>query len=119
MATEGGIEHDDYLQQLSRRGTPSIGLRDFIFQIFSIIDFISPTIKTITKNIYVRSVSERALLNPGYITNFTCDLHKEWGKKLATRTVVNKYFNNKQKHTNDLVRKEQIVDFKKRQRKKE
>ena len=28
-------------------------------------------LKTITKNGYVRSVSERALLNPGYITNFT------------------------------------------------
>ena len=28
-------------------------------------------LKTITKNVHVRSVSERALLNPGYITNFT------------------------------------------------
>ena len=42
--------------------------------------------------------------------------HKEWTEKLAVRTVVNKYFNNEQKHTNDLVRKEQRVDFKKRQR---
>ena len=43
MATESGIELD-YLQQLFCRGTPSIALRDFIFQTFSIIDFISPTI---------------------------------------------------------------------------
>ena len=28
-------------------------------------------LKTITKNVYVRSVSEKALLNPGYTTNFT------------------------------------------------
>ena len=28
-------------------------------------------LKTITKNVHVRSVSKRALLNPGYITNFT------------------------------------------------
>ena len=28
-------------------------------------------LKTITKNTYARSVSERAILNPGYITNFT------------------------------------------------
>ena len=69
MATEIGMEHDDYLQQLFRGGTPSIALPDFIFQTFSIIDTISP-IKIITKNVYVRSVSERALLNPGYITNF-------------------------------------------------
>ena len=45
--------------------------------------------------------------------------HKEWCEKPAARIVVNRYFNNEQKHTNDLVRKEQIVDFKKRQRKKE
>ena len=70
VAKEIGIEHDDYLQQLFRGGTPSIALRDFIFQTFSIIDFISPTVKTINKNIYVQSVSERTLLNPGCITNF-------------------------------------------------
>ena len=28
-------------------------------------------LKTITKNVYVRNVSERVLLNPGYIANFT------------------------------------------------
>ena len=111
VATESGIEHDDYLQQLSRGGTPNIALRDFIFQIFSIIDFISSTIKTITKNVYVWSVSER-VLNPGYSAIFTYDLHKQWNEKLATRTVVNIFFNNEQKHTNDSVRKEQIVDFK-------
>ena len=64
MATEIGMEHDDYLQQLFHGGTPSIALPDFIFQTFSIIDTISP-IKIISKNVY-----ERALLNPGYITSF-------------------------------------------------
>ena len=61
MASETGIEHD-YLQQLCRGGTPSITLRHFISQTFSIIDFISPAIKTITKNVYVRSVSQRHYL---------------------------------------------------------
>ena len=27
------------------------------------------------------------LLNLGYSTNFTCDIYKEWGEKLAARTV--------------------------------
>ena len=81
------------------------------------------TIKTITKNVYVRSVSEKVLLNPGYSTNFTCDLRKKWSEKLAARTVVNVIFNNKQEHiykwlANDSVRKEQIVDFEKRHREK-
>ena len=70
VAKEIGIEHDDYLQQLFRGGTPSIALRDYIFQTFNIIDIISPTIKSITKNVYVRSVSQRELLNPACITNF-------------------------------------------------
>ena len=64
MATEIGMEHDDYLQRLFHGGTPGIALPDFIFQTFSIIDTISP-IKIITKNVY-----EKALLNPGCITNF-------------------------------------------------
>ena len=44
VATESGIELDDYLHQVFRGGTPSIALGDFIFQTFSIIDFILPTI---------------------------------------------------------------------------
>ena len=44
MVTESGIELDGYLQQLFRGGTPSIALRDFIFQTFSILDFISPIV---------------------------------------------------------------------------
>ena len=70
VSTEIGIERDYYLQQLFRGGTTSTALRDFIFQTFRIIDFISPTIETITKNVYVQSVSEGSLLNPGYISNF-------------------------------------------------
>ena len=110
-APESGIEHDDYLQQQSRGGltTPSIALRYFIFQTFTIIDFISPTTKTITKNVYIQSFSERMLLNPGYRTNFTCDLHKEWDEKLTARAVANKYFNNELKYTNDSIRKEQML----------
>ena len=52
-------EINDYLQQLSRGGTPSIALRNFIFHTFGVIDVTSPKIKTITKKVYVRSVSER------------------------------------------------------------
>ena len=92
---ESGIEHDDYLQQQSRGGltTPSVALRYFIFETFTIIDFISPTTKTITKNEYLRSLSERILLNSGY----------------GTRTVVNNFFNNEQKYTDDSVRQEKML----------
>ena len=74
---------------------------------------------TITENVYAWSVPERVLVNPEYSTNCICDLHKEQDEKSAAKTVVNICSNNEQKHTNDLARKEQIVDSKKRQRKKE
>ena len=96
LATEIGIEHDDYSQQLFRVGAPSIALHDFIFQTFSIIDFISPTIKTITKNAYVQSVP--ASLNAGHYQFY----QKEWGEKIAARTVVNRYFNNEQRQMTRL-----------------
>ena len=38
VAKEIGIKHEDYLQQLFRGGTPSMALRDFIFQTFSILN---------------------------------------------------------------------------------
>ena len=44
-------------------------------------------------------------------------IFKEWDAKLAVRTLVNIFFNNEQKHTNDSVKKEQVVDFKKRENK--
>ena len=82
MTTESDIiEHDDYLHQLSPGSLAT----------FSIIDFISWTLGTSTKSVFVPSVSETVLLNPGYITNFTCDLHKEWGEKLTTGNFVNKF----------------------------
>ena len=79
VTTESGIGYDKNLQQLSRGGltTQSISLCDFIVQIFSIIDFLSPTVTTITNMAYVRSFSESVLLTLGYSTSFTCDLHKE------------------------------------------
>ena len=89
---------------------------DFIFQTFSIIDFISPTIKG--QNIKcICSKCFREGITKFWIYYQFYD--KEWGEKPATSTVVRKYFSNEQKHTNDSVRKEQIVDFKKRQRRKE
>ena len=112
VATEIEKEHDDYLQQLFRGGTSSIALHGFISQTFRIIDFFRPTIKTITKIVYVRSVSERTFLNSGYITNFTI---KNEAKNLPPG-LGNRCFNSEQKDSNDSVRKEQLLDCKKRQR---
>ena len=60
---------------------------------------------------YVRSVSERILVNPGYGTNFICDLHKRLDEKPAARTVVITFLNKEQSYTNDSLEKKQIADF--------
>ena len=113
MVIESGIEHDDYLQQLFRGGTSSIILRNFIFQTFSIINFILPAIKDQYQKCICMKCFREGITKSWISYQF---YHKEWVEKLAARTVVNKYFNNEQKHTNDSVKKEKIVDFKKRQR---
>ena len=48
---------------------PKLVCSKFVYQCWKLSVF-TPD-KDHTKNVYVRSVSERALLNPGYITNFT------------------------------------------------
>ena len=49
---------------------------------------------------------------------FTCDLHKEWGFKFASKIIINVFFNNKQKIINATVRKDAVIRFKSRQREK-
>ena len=89
MAIESGMEHDVYLQQLFPGGTLSIAIRDFIFQTCSIINFISPTLKTINENVYVPNVL--GITKSWIYYQF---YHKEWAENLSARTI-NKYFNNK------------------------
>ena len=89
-----------FLQTTS--GQLLILLCDFIFEPFSMIDFISPT----NKDHYIKCICSKC---------FWEGITKSWiYYQFVARTVVNKYFNNEQKHTNDSVRKE-LVDFKKRQ----
>ena len=44
---------------------------------------------------------ERVLLSFGYNTNFTCDFHRKYTEKNATRIVVNIFYNNEQKNVNE------------------
>ena len=84
-------------------------MRDFVSQTLSIIDFISSTIKTIIKNVYVRSVSERVLLILD-IRLILLVLFTKNGVKNLPPGIGNIFFNNEQKYTNDTVRKKQVVD---------
>ena len=99
---------------------PSPPLRDFVFQSFGTLDYISQIIHNITQSVSVRSVTEEVLsdLQTNCI-NFTCIKDEHLGKKFTIQTVINIIHKNKQRKVNDSVRKEQVTDFTKSQRKKE
>lgn len=121
IAGQSSIENDNYLKTLSRGGlvTPSSALSEFVCQSFSILDFVSPSVLQFASNKNIRHVSERVLCHFISISpNFVCQEHKEWGMKRALRVVANIFYNNSQKIINDSVRKDQVKEFKKRQRQK-
>ena len=107
-----------YLQILSRGGltVPSLSLKDFTCGCFAILDNLS---NLITKQgAYVKDVSSFVLSKYFPTVCFTCDLHKEWGFKFASKIIINVFFNNKQKIINATVRKDAVISFKSRQREK-
>ena len=48
-------------------------------------------------------------------SEFCCEFHEDWGMKVASKIIVNIYFNNKQKKSKDITRKDAIKGFKLRQ----
>ena len=65
----------------------------------------------------VAKVATYALKRYGSFPHFLCNIHHDWSFKFASKIVVNIFFNNKQK-SKDLVRKETVAGFKKKQRSK-
>ena len=113
--------HCDYLNTLSRGGliTPSTGLADFVCHVFSVLDSISPILMKHSRDVSHRKAAENVLGNMFDRVSFMCDAHVELGKKWSIRTAINIFFNNKQKMSNDEIRKDQVVEFKQRQRQKD
>ena len=119
VATSDDVTHCHYLNLLSRGGLtcPSTALADFVCQLFSALDAIESILQKHAKNISIRKAAELVISGLFEQVSFTCNIHDELGKKWAIRTIVNIFFNNHQKISNDTVRKDQVKDFKSRQRK--
>ena len=105
-----GHDHDKYLRLLSRGGltVPSLALTDFIFQTFTILHYISPTIhKEKKKN--NRKITENVLpKHLNIVVNFACVNHEDWAVRFSVRAFINSFYNNEQKITNQSVREDQI-----------
>ena len=116
-ANGNSIANDKYLNLLSRGGltVPSPNLADFVCNCFAVLDFVGDHIQK-HEVINVRQVSNDILHQYGPRVDFTCVDHMEWGFNFATKSIINIFFNNKEKNASDSVRKDAVVDFKKRQR---
>ena len=69
-------------------------------------------------HIPIRMVAIFALAQYGSNIAFACQDHFDCTAKLVSKIIANIYFNNKQKLANDMIRKDQLAEFKKRQRSK-
>lgn len=107
----------NYLNVLSRGGLidASHELSHFIASAFAQIDFIDKFILSTS----VRKFSTYALEKYAPISLFSCSIHEEQNRKVAIRIVTNTFYNNQQKLVTDSVRKQNVKEFKKRQRTKE
>ena len=106
-----------YFDTLNRGGltVPSTALSDFVSSSFVILDYAKYHIE----NNLVRHTAELLLKKYAPKSIFACDQHSEEGFKLASRTVVYIFCNNKQKICRDDVRKDAVKSFQKRQRSKD
>ena len=103
-----------YLNTLSRGGLihPSRNLAFTVSSSFAQVEYIHPHIKCDS----VRRFSEKALQKYVPRVEVSCLLHEEVNRASIIKIVINCFYNNMQKHAADSIRKEAIVDFKKRQR---
>ena len=64
----------------------------------------------------VKTPATYVLRRYGSESDFTCVNSLDWGFNFPTKIIVNIFFNNKQRLSRDIVRKESVTGFKKRQR---
>ena len=112
-----GLQNDQYLTLLSRGGlfVPPKELAEFVCSCFATLDFAEGDILSIGQ---VTRSAVYILKYYGPKCEFCCQYHLDSGVKFASKIVVNVYFNNKQKHAKDCVRKDSVESLKTRQRRK-
>ena len=110
-----------YFDILTRGGLtiPFFELSEYVSQCF--LEVLNYTDKRVLKqcpNLPSRAAGQFILRYHCANVLFTCDYHTAWGGQIAQKIIVNIYFNNKQKITNNSIRKDAVVAFKQRQRTK-
>ena len=109
-----------YSLLMSRGGLtiPPNEIKHYVCNGFAILELVEDTLLSKFSNIPVRSAARYVLLHFGSNIVFACQEHLDFTANMVSKIIVNVYFNNKQNLANDTVRKEQLAEFKKRQRSK-
>ena len=108
-----------YLDILNRGGLtkPNASLAEYVCSCFAILDTAHDILFRYSHVITVAAMKTIDTYQTDEVS-FLCQTHRECGRKSINRIVTNIYFNNEQKLKTAQVRKDQVVDFKARQRKK-
>ena len=116
----GDSHGSEYLDILNRGGLtyPSQDLAYFVAHGFSSLDFASPLITQYASSISTKYLSEETLNILADQVYISCEKHLSKVKRMTISIIINTYYNNKQKIATDSVRKQQVVDFKAKQRHK-
>ena len=106
----------EYLITLNRGGltVPSSSLVNYVCDAFAVL---SATENVLNRSkLTARHAAKEALSYLMGCCDFTCEKHKVEGQKVVLSTVINVFFNNRQKISTASVRKDNVVSFKKRKR---
>ena len=112
-----GTEQDHYFQLLNNGGLkiPSPHLIEFVSSAFAILDMTDVHI-AMYKSISVSVLARLVLKKYTNCARFTCNEHLDWARKISIKTVINIFYNNKQKEKNSMVRKCAVTILKTKQR---
>ena len=116
LVQNGGNKEENYLKLLSRGGLimPSKNLASMVACLFAQVEYVDSAMDCNT----VRKFAQIALEKYAPEEEISCEVHRKRNRSAIISTVINHFYNNMQKLAADSVRKEAIVYFKKRQRKK-
>ena len=92
---------------------PSKSLADFVCSNFAILDFVVTYI--VALSLPVKTSATYVLRGYGPESDFTCVNHLDWGFNVATKVIVNIFFNSKQTVKGYCLDKESVTGFGKRQ----
>jgi hypothetical protein len=108
-----------YLDTLNRGGLmkPTESLAEYVCSSFSILDTAHDILMRHNDTIRESGLETLKRFQTEDIT-FMCDEHHELGRKTVNRIVTNIFFNNEQKIKTAQLRKNDVIEFKSRQRKK-